>query len=200
MMMDEKWGSGDPNQYLPGDHHLAAYDDHIYLKYAGIADEKDAYLQFSCNASRSGDAKPVIVGEWSLAVAADIESNSDWDPTRDENKDFYRKLWAAQVRTYETTAQGWVSLIIYHPHSAFLTNAVLQVFWTWKTTGTLNDTRWDYRKAVAAGIIDSSIDNAYSMDVCSKRNVASGSSGRNGASITLAALTTLVLVVSFCFH
>jgi hypothetical protein len=41
------------------------------------------------------------------------------------------------------------------------------VFWTWKTTGSLNDPRWDYQKAVAAGIIDADIDNAYTMGACS---------------------------------
>ncbi|KIX09235.1 uncharacterized protein Z518_00314 [Rhinocladiella mackenziei CBS 650.93] len=181
MMMDEKWGSGDPNQYLPRNPHLAAYDDHAYIKYAGVAENKDAYLQFSCNYSRSGDSNPIVVGEWSLSVATNIESTGNWDPTRDENKDFYRKYWASQVMSYETAAQGWV-------------------FWTWKTTGTLNDPRWDYQKAVAAGIIDTNIDNAYSLDICRKENEDSGSSSRNGASIMLTFVTAIILVISFCIH
>ncbi|KAK5189842.1 hypothetical protein LTR96_009614 [Exophiala xenobiotica] len=146
MLMDEKWGSGDPKQYLT-DLYLAAYDDHNYVKYAGVAETKDAYLQHSCSDDRSGNW-PVFVGEWSLSVATDVEWTSDWDPTNDGNKDFYRKFWAAQVMSYEKTAQGWV-------------------FWTWKTTGSLNDPRWDYQKAVAAGIIDTNIDNAYTMGACS---------------------------------
>jgi hypothetical protein len=107
-LMDEKWGSGDPKQYLT-DLYLAAYDDHNYVKYAGVAESKDAYLQHSCSDNRSGNW-PVFVGEWSLSVATDIEWTSDWDPTNDGNKDFYRKFWAAQVMSYEKTAQGWVSL------------------------------------------------------------------------------------------
>jgi len=87
------------------------------------------------------------VSEWSLLVADDLERTSDWDSTKDANKDFYRKFWTAQVVSYEKTAQGWV-------------------FWTWKTTG-LNDPRWDYQMAVNAGIIDKNIDNAYTMGACS---------------------------------
>ena len=108
--MDQKWGSGDPKQYLT-DLYLAAYDDHQYVKYAGVAENKDAYVQFSCNDDRSGNW-PVFVGEWSLSVATDVEWTSDWDPTKAENKDFYRKFWAAQVMSYERTAQGWVRLVI----------------------------------------------------------------------------------------
>jgi hypothetical protein len=51
----------------------------------------------------------VFVGEWSLSVATDVQWNDDWNPNKDENKDFYLKWWAAQVMSYEKTAQGWVS-------------------------------------------------------------------------------------------
>ncbi|OCT46352.1 Glucan endo-1,6-beta-glucosidase B [Cladophialophora carrionii] len=146
MMMDQKWGSGDPKEYLP-DLNLAAYDDHQYVKYAGVAEDKDAYIRFSCSDDRSGNW-PVFVGEWSLSVATDVEWTDDWNPNRDENKDFYRNWWAAQVMSYERTAQGWI-------------------FWTWKTSGTLNDPRWDYKMEVAAGIIPTDIDSAYSMGACS---------------------------------
>jgi len=132
-------------QYLTTDY-LAAYDDHNYVEYAGVAGTKDAYLQHSCNDARAGHS-PVFVGEWSLSVADDLESTSDWDPRKDANKDFYRNFWAAQVMSYEKTAHSWV-------------------FWTWKTTG-LYDPRWDYQMAVEAGIIDRNIDNAYTMGACS---------------------------------
>lgn len=54
----------------------------------------------------------MFVSEWSLLVADDLERTSDWDSTKDANKDFYRKFWTAQVVSYEKTAQGWVSLLI----------------------------------------------------------------------------------------
>ncbi|KAI1609801.1 putative endo-beta-1,6-glucanase [Exophiala viscosa] len=146
MMMDKRWGSGDPDQYLT-DLTLAAYDDHEYVKYAGVAETQDAYLSYSCNDSRSGNW-PVFVGEWSLSVADDIQWTSGWDPTVEANKAFYKKWWAAQVMSYEKTAQGWV-------------------FWTWKTSGSLNDPRWDYQMAVTAGLIDADIDNAYTLGACS---------------------------------
>jgi hypothetical protein len=119
MMMDQKWGSGDPKQYLP-DLNLAAYDDHQYVKYAGVAEDKDAYIQFSCSDNRSGNW-PVFVGEWSLSVATDVEWTDDWNPNKDGNKDFYRKWWAAQVMSYEKTAQGWVRVLC----SAILCSALL---------------------------------------------------------------------------
>lgn len=107
--MDQKWGSGDPKQYLT-DLYLAAYDDHQYVKYAGVAENKDAYLKFSCGDNRSGNW-PVFVGEWSLSVATDVQWTDAWNPNKDENKDFYRKWWAAQVMSYEKTAQGWVGVL-----------------------------------------------------------------------------------------
>ena len=106
-MMDEKWGSGDPKQYLD-DLFLAAYDDHQYVKYAGVQVDKDAYVRFSCNDNRSGNW-PVFVGEWSLSVDTNVQWNDEWNPYKEENKDFYRRFWAAQVQAYESTAQGWVS-------------------------------------------------------------------------------------------
>ena len=102
-MMDEKWGSGDPNQYLTSTDSLA-YDDHEYVKYAGVAQSQDAYLAYSCADDRSGDS-PVIVGEWSLSVDSAIENDSDWDPST--NVQWYKQWWAAQVMSYEKTAQGW---------------------------------------------------------------------------------------------
>lgn len=109
MMMDKRWGSGDPKKYLHDDH-FAVYDDHNYIQYAGVAAQQDAYLRYTCQDTRSG-TKPVFVGEWSLAVATDVAN--DWDPTKAENKDFYLQFWAAQVTSYEKSAQGWVSVIVF---------------------------------------------------------------------------------------
>ncbi len=169
-MMDAKWGSGDPNTYLTSTDSLA-YDDHNYVKYAGVAQNKDAYLAHSCADDRSGDGWKVV-GEWSLSVDSAIEHTADWDPST--NVQWYKQWWAAQVMSYEKTANGWVSaklLFCYKssPFGVFCGDAGLtshdQVFWTWKTTG-LNDPRWDYQLAVNLGIIDKNPDVAYSMGVC----------------------------------
>lgn len=141
-MMNEKWGSGDPNAHLT-DLTFAAYDDHNYVKYAPVEKTKDAYLAYSCNDDRSGNW-PVIVGEWSLSVATDIEWTDEWNPYN--HVDWYKRWWAAQVMAYEKV-EGWT-------------------FWTWKTSGSLNDPRWDYRKAVELGIISRNPDDAYSLDAC----------------------------------
>ena len=112
-MMDQKWGSGDPKQYL-SDLYLAAYDDHQYVKYAGVAETQSAYLAYSCGDNRSGNW-PVFVGEWSLSVATDVEWTDGWNPNNAANKAFYNKWWAAQVMAYEKTAQGWVRLSLSSP-------------------------------------------------------------------------------------
>ena len=141
-MMDQNWGSGDPKEFLT-DLKFAAYDDHNYVKYSGVAQSKDAYIQHSCSDDRSGNW-PVIVGEWSISVDNAIENTDEWNPNN--NKDFYKRWWAAQVTQYEKSAQGWV-------------------FWTWHTSG-LSDPRWDYKMAVDLGIVDKNPDVAYEMNVC----------------------------------
>jgi hypothetical protein len=119
-MMDKLWGSGDPNQYID-DLYYAAYDDHRYLKWDTSVDAShDSYISESCSDNRDSNT-PTIVGEWSLAVPDDVESDSDWDPK--SQTDFYGKWFAAQVHSYEKQ-QGWV-------------------FWTWKAQ--LNDYRWSYQ-------------------------------------------------------
>lgn len=102
-MMDAKWGSGDPKEHLT-DLTFAAYDDHEYVKYApNIAVSKDAYLAYSCNDDRSGNW-PVIVGEWSLSVASDVQSTDEWDPAK--NVDWYKRWWAAQVMAVSLFCSG----------------------------------------------------------------------------------------------
>lgn len=147
-MMDKKWGSGDPNEFLPDRTFWhAAYDDHEYVKYTSAEVSHQGYLDFSCKDDRSGNW-PVIVGEWSLSVNSDVEHTSSWDPNNNANKDFYRKWFAAQVMAYEKgQVIGWT-------------------FWSWKTSG-LNDPRWDYQMGVDAGIILKNIDDAYTIGACS---------------------------------
>lgn len=117
--MDKNWGSGDPTEAVDNLYY-AAYDDHRYLKWANVDASHDSYISTSCSDSLDSNT-PNIVGEWSLAVADDIESSADWDP--DSNTEFYARWFAAQITAYERQ-QGWV-------------------FWTWKAQ--LGDYRWSYQ-------------------------------------------------------
>jgi hypothetical protein len=120
LMMDELWGSGDPNQYLTNLHFLA-YDDRRYLQWdTSVPATHNSYLNTSYSDERNSNW-PTIVGEWSLAVPDKVQSSPNWDPS--SNKKFYSKWFTAQVHAYEKQ-QGWV-------------------FWTWKSQ--LNDYRWTYQ-------------------------------------------------------
>ncbi|KAL1847720.1 hypothetical protein Plec18170_008381 [Paecilomyces lecythidis] len=140
-MMDELWGSGDPNQYII-DRYFLAYDDHRYMKYdSSIKVSKDTYLSASCNDDRDSNS-PTIVGEFSLSPPDDVQWDSEWSP--DSNRDFYKKWFAAQVQSYEKQ-EGWI-------------------FWTWKAEA--GDYRWSYSEAVAAGVIPTNLDDVYKEGVC----------------------------------
>ncbi|KAL9578986.1 MAG: hypothetical protein Q9203_006893, partial [Teloschistes exilis] len=131
-MMNTKWGSGDPHQYLTDDY-FAAYDDHRYLKWSnddginspGTGQTPAAYLRESCHDDRGGNW-PTIVGEFSLSVADNLEwSNPAFAPP-DAHVDWYKKWFAAQIKAYEKQ-DGWI-------------------FWSWKANwiGGRNDWRWSY--------------------------------------------------------
>ena len=126
-MMDTKRGSGNPKEFLV-DGTFAAHDDHRYLKWSEVPTDKGSYIDASCNDDRGGDS-PLVVGEWSLSVNSDVEGNSDWDPST--NQDFYTEWFAAQVIVYEKQ-QGWV-------------------FCTWKAE--LNDYRWSFKGKFFPGCI-----------------------------------------------
>ena len=131
-MMNEKWGSGNPNQALT-DLWFAFYDDHKYVKWTpGVASTRDAYMRYSCNDDRGGNW-PVVVGEWSLSTAD--ENNSEFDINRSDAKAWYRKWWSAQTYAYEKQ-NGWI-------------------YWSWKVQniGGRMDWRWGYSNAVDAGVI-----------------------------------------------
>ena len=154
-LMGANWGSGDPTTNIT-DLTNIAYDDHIYVEYTyGVPQTKAGYLNFSCRENGTSYG-PTVVGEWSLAVNAQIERTHAWDPSL--NVEWYRKWWAAQVMAYEAGA-GWV-------------------FWTWKTSGSLNDSRWDYQKAVATGIISTDIDDAYGLGACGTSTSGTEASSR----------------------
>jgi aryl-phospho-beta-D-glucosidase BglC (GH1 family) len=141
-MMNAKWGSGDPTQFLT-DQYYAAYDDHRYIKWSGIATSQANYISTSCADDRGGNW-PTIVGEWSLSVPDDVQWNSDWNPYQEPGRTFYRRWFAAQVIAYERQF-GWI-------------------YWSWKSE--LGDLRWSYSEAVAAGVVPTDLNSVYNMGVC----------------------------------
>lgn len=143
--MDQAWGAGNPRDVLQGKTGVA-FDDHRYLKWAPIEQSKQSYLSTSCSDTfGDGDSKPIIVGEWSLAVDSNQEWNAGWDPTKEENKAFYTQWWAAQVQAYEK-GLGWA-------------------FWSWKTQ-LGGDWRWSYSAAVDAGVIPKDPGQAAALAKC----------------------------------
>ncbi|KAL6719025.1 hypothetical protein ACLMJK_003260 [Lecanora helva] len=142
-MMNTKWNSGNPNQYLSKNDSSRAYDDHRYLKYDNtIGSSPDAYLQASCSDDRGGDS-PTIVGEWSLSLATILQDN-DVFAANQANAAWYTKWFEAQVQAYEKQL-GWI-------------------FWSWRTD--LDDWRWDYKAAVAAGVIPKNLDDVADSNPC----------------------------------
>lgn len=133
-MMDSSWGAGNPRQNLPNDVKDVAFDDHRYLTYSSTPATKNDYLSTSCGDtfSSNDNNKPLVIGEWSLAIKQDSEWSDDFSPTKEENHDWYRQWWAAQVQAYEKE-KG-------------------HIFWSWKTD-LGGDWRWSYSAAVEAGII-----------------------------------------------
>jgi glucan endo-1,6-beta-glucosidase len=119
-MMDQRWGSGDPNQYLT-DTYFAAYDSHTYLKFSDTPVDQNTYITTSCNDDRSGSS-PTIVGEFSMAVPDAEDWTPQWNPNLSSNKEFYQRWFAALITEYEKEV-GWI-------------------FWTWKND--LGDLRWEY--------------------------------------------------------
>ncbi|KAH7324264.1 glycoside hydrolase superfamily [Stachybotrys elegans] len=156
MMMSSNWGTGDPTEFL-GDATSLAFDDHRYLRWDGdVPLSHEGYIYTSCYDDRNAET-PTIVGEWSIAVADEVQDTPDWDPNTQQ--DFYRQWFAAQVQTYEK-GLGWL-------------------FWTWKVNQgvygwTSEDVaahhggqyRWSYRDSVAAGVISRNLDEVANSSVC----------------------------------
>ncbi|KAI0899156.1 glycoside hydrolase family 5 protein [Annulohypoxylon nitens] len=146
-MMDKSWGSGDPKSHLPSTTN-ALYDDHKYYKWdTSVQTTKDGYISAACKDNRGGS--DVIVGEWSLSVADSVQSNSEFQiKDRPDQIDWYKKYWAAQVTTFEKSG-GWV-------------------FWAWKCNwiGGMDEWRWCYKSAVAAGAIPKDAGSAASLNPC----------------------------------
>ena len=148
-MMDATWGAGDPHQHqhLPQDARGVALDNHRYLAYSSTRATKAEYLRASCSdafLSRE-DNKPLVVGEWSLAVKQEKEWSDGFSPVKKGNHDWYRQWWAAQVQAYEKQ-EGWV-------------------FWSWKTE-LGEDWRWSYSAAVEMGVIPKDFSKIQELAQC----------------------------------
>ncbi|KAJ6437124.1 C6 zinc finger domain-containingprotein [Purpureocillium lavendulum] len=144
--MSKAWGSGDPTSALPSTDD-AAFDDHRYYKWdSSVQKSKDGYIGAACGDKREDG---VIVGEWSISVADDVESNDEFGiRDRPDQVDWYKRFWAAQVQAFEKSA-GWV-------------------FWTWKCNwiNGFDEWRWCYKSAVAAGAIPNDAGSAASISPC----------------------------------
>ncbi|KAI8296174.1 putative glucan endo-1,6-beta-glucosidase B [Colletotrichum sp. SAR11_240] len=143
-MMNTLWGSGNPVEFLD-DKYFTAFDDHRYLKWATNVPVTHAdYISTSCKDNRNSDSSgPTIVGEWSISPPDSVENTDGW--SKDTQKDFYKKWFAAQVHSYEKNTAGWV-------------------FWSWKAQ--LGDYRWSYRDAVIAGVVPTDLNSIASSGVC----------------------------------
>jgi aryl-phospho-beta-D-glucosidase BglC (GH1 family) len=146
-MMDSTWGAGNPRQNMPQDAHDLAFDNHRYLTYSNVPATKNDYLGASCSDTfpSSDNNKPLIIGEWSLAIKQEKEWSDEFSPIKEENHEWYTRWWAAQVRAYEKE-KGWV-------------------FWSWKTE-LGGDWRWSYQAAVEAGIIPKDFGKVEELAKC----------------------------------
>lgn len=146
-MMDSTWGAGDPRLNIPKTAYGLAFDNHRYLAYGSVPATKGGYVNASCTDSfPSADGnKPLIVGEWSLAIKQDKEWSDEFSPLNEKNHEWYARWWAAQVQAYEKQ-KGWV-------------------FWSWKTE-LGGDWRWSYKAAVEAGVISTDFGKVKELSKC----------------------------------
>ncbi|CAJ2505731.1 Uu.00g131250.m01.CDS01 [Anthostomella pinea] len=148
-MMATAWGSGDPSSSLT-DQTFAAYDDHRYLKWdTSVTATQEGYISAACSDNRGGD--DIIIGEWSISVADDVQYNAEFDiKDTDANNAWYKDFWAAQAQAFERSG-GWI-------------------FWSWKCNYEIsgfNEWRWCCQSAAAAGIIPQDASSAASISPCS---------------------------------
>ncbi|KAI0415601.1 glycoside hydrolase family 5 protein [Xylaria grammica] len=145
--MGSNWGSGHPETYLNDTTYLY-FDDHVYWKFdTRSGTNKTSYINATCSLYRP--EADVIVGEFSLSVASDLQNNDEFGiQGHPENIAWYTDYFAAQVSIYETSG-GWV-------------------FWNWKCNwiNEFNDWRWCYKTAVEAGAIPKDASKAASLSPC----------------------------------
>ncbi|KAI0200845.1 glycoside hydrolase family 5 protein [Astrocystis sublimbata] len=145
--MSSDWGSGHPDMYLSDTTNIY-YDQHVYWKFDNRAGKnKTSYIDATC--SLYGPKDSVIVGEFSLSVASDVQDTAEFAiQGHPENVEWYTKYFSAQVSNYEKSG-GWV-------------------FWSWRCNWIhqFNDWRWCYKTAVEAGAIPKDASKAASLSPC----------------------------------
>ncbi|KAI1743351.1 glycoside hydrolase family 5 protein [Xylaria scruposa] len=145
--MGSNWGSGHPETYLNDTTYLY-FDDHVYWKFdTRSSKNKTSYINATCSLYRPEAG--VVVGEFSLSVASDLQNTDEFDiQGHPENVAWYTEYFAAQVSIYEKSG-GWV-------------------FWNWKCNwiNQFNDWRWCYKTAVEAGAIPKDASKAASLSPC----------------------------------
>lgn len=146
MQQGDAWGSGDPTSNLPSTD-FTYYDDHRYYKWdTSVTRTKSGYISAVCNDNRGQN---LLIGEWSISVADDVEHNGEFGiRDRNDQASWYRDFFNAQAHTFEKSG-GWV-------------------FWTWKCNwiGGMDEWRWCYQSAHAAGAIPDNAASAADNSPC----------------------------------
>lgn len=141
------WGSGNPRTYLPSTENTF-FDGHRYYSFdTRVTRTKEGYINATCSDDYSGDHW--VIGEWSLSVSSEVRSNEEFAiDGRPDQVEWYRTYWAAQAQTFEQ-AGGWL-------------------FWAWKCNwiNGIDEWRWCYKSAVAAGVIPEDATVADSLSPC----------------------------------
>lgn len=149
--MGEAWGAGDPTTFLPANATGLLFDDHRYYKWDTTVEQtKDGYASAACSDDRGGN--DIIIGEWSIAISDEYENQPEFaigSNSTAAQKEWYQSFWAAQVQTFERSG-GYV-------------------YWTYKCNwiGGIDEWRWCYKSAVAAGVIPDDVSSAVSLSPCS---------------------------------
>lgn len=152
--MGDAWGAGDPTSFLPANATGLLFDDHRYYKWdTDVEQTKEGYVSAACGDDRGGNS--VIIGEWSLAISDEYQSEPEFAISGNETdiaaqKEWYQSFWAAQVQNFEQSAGG-------------------HIFWTYKCNyvGGIEEWRWCYQYAVAEGVIPDDVSSAVSLSPCS---------------------------------
>ncbi|KPM38233.1 Glucan endo-1,6-beta-glucosidase B [Neonectria ditissima] len=141
------WGSGDPRTNLTNTNYTY-YDAHRYYSFdKTVPNTKKGYINAAC--SDNVGANNLLVGEWSLSVNSSVRTSEEFEiHNRPDQIEWYSQYWAAQAQAFER-AGGWV-------------------FWAWKCNwiNGIDEWRWCYKSAVAAGVIPRDAGTANSTSPC----------------------------------
>ncbi|KAK7420133.1 hypothetical protein QQZ08_010547 [Neonectria magnoliae] len=145
--MGKAWGSGNPRTNLTSTSYTY-YDAHSYYSFdKTVPTTKSGYINAAC--SDNVGANNLLVGEWSLSVSSAVRTSDEFEiHNRPDQVEWYSKYWAAQAQAFER-AGGWV-------------------FWAWKCNwiNGIDEWRWCYKSAVAAGVIPRDASTANITSPC----------------------------------